>query len=358
MSVFESVDFDHHETVAFFDDQNSGLKSIIAIHSTALGPACGGCRMYPYLNEEAALTDVLRLSRGMSYKNAMADIPFGGGKAVVLGDPNKDKTEGKLLAFGRAVENLGGRYVTAMDVGMKQADLPIIARTTRYAAGYDQPGKTGGDSAPMTALGVFLALKAAVKHRLKTDQLKGLTVAIQGLGKVGMRLAQQLHAEGASLVVADVHAGALREAKEKFGAREVAPDAIVTSECDVLAPCALGAILDDVTVPLLKAKVIAGAANNQLARDRHGAMLRERGVLYAPDYVVNGGGVICVAGQILGWSDAEIEARTRAIAPTLARIFARADAENAPTNIIADRMAQERIARGAAPTPAKFAAAR
>jgi leucine dehydrogenase len=358
MSVFESVDFDHHETVAFFDDQNSGLKSIIAIHSTALGPACGGCRMYPYLNEEAALTDVLRLSRGMSYKNAMADIPFGGGKAVVLGDPNKDKTEAKLLAFGRAVENLGGRYVTAMDVGMKQADLPIIARATRYAAGYDQPGKSGGDSAPMTALGVFLSLKAAVKHRLKTDQLKGLTVAIQGLGKVGMRLATQLHAEGAALVVADTNEAHVRQAENAYGAKVVAPGAIVTAECDVLAPCALGAILDDVTVPLLKAKVIAGAANNQLARDRHGAMLRERGVLYAPDYVVNGGGVICVAGQILGWSDAEIETRTRAIAPTLARIFARADAENAPTNIIADRMAQERIARGAAPTPAKFAAAR
>lgn len=358
MSVFESVDFDHHETVAFFDDQASGLKSIIAIHSTALGPGCGGCRMYPYTDEQAALTDVLRLSRGMSYKNAMADIPFGGGKAVVLGDPAKDKTEAKLLAFGRAVESLGGRYITAMDVGMKQADLPVIARATRYAAGYDQPGKTGGDSGPMTALGVFLGLKAAVKHRLKTDSVKGMTVAIQGVGKVGMLLAAQLHAEGAALIVADVNVNAAREAASKFGARIVGVDAVVTAECDVLAPCALGAIVDDKTVPVVKAKVIAGAANNQLARDRHGAMLRERGVLYAPDYVINGGGVICVAGQILGWSDAEIEKRTRAIAPALSRIFARADAESAPTNVIADRMAEERIARGARPAPAKLTAVR
>ncbi len=346
MSVFESVDFDHHETVAYFDEQKSGLKSIIAIHSTALGPACGGCRMYPYTDEQAALTDVLRLSRGMSYKNAMADIPFGGGKAVVIGDPAKDKTEAKLLAFGRAVESLGGRYITAMDVGMKQADLPVIARATKYAAGYDQPGKTGGDSGPMTALGVFLGLKAAVKHRLKTDQLKGLTVAIQGLGKVGGSLARQLHGDGAKLVVADMHAAHVRQAVDAYGARPVAVDAIVTAECDVFAPCALGAILDDKTVPAMKAKVVAGAANNQLARDHHGAMLRERGVLYAPDYVINGGGVICVAGQILGWSDAEIEKRTRAIAPMLSRIFARADAESAPTNVIADRMAEERIARG------------
>jgi leucine dehydrogenase len=346
MSVFESVDFDHHETVAFFDDKLSGLKSIIAIHSTALGPACGGCRMYPYADEQAAVTDVLRLSRGMSYKNAMADLPLGGGKAVVMGDPNKDKTESKLLAFGRAVENLGGRYITAMDVGMKQADLPVIARATKYAAGFDQPGKTGGDSAPMTALGIFLGLKATVKHRLKTDTLKGLTVAIQGLGKVGMRLAAQLHGEGAKLVVADVHEAHVRQAVDAYGAKPVSPEAIITTDCDVLSPCALGAILDDKTVPAVKANVIAGAANNQLARDHHGAMLREKGVLYAPDYVINGGGVICVAGQIFGWSDAEIEKRTRAIAPTLARIFTRADSEGAPTNVIADRMAQERIARG------------
>ena len=358
MSVFESVDFDHHETVAFFDDKKSGLKSIIAIHSTTLGPGCGGCRMYPYKDGQAALTDVLRLSRGMSYKNAMADIPFGGGKAVVLGDPAHDKTEAKLLAFGRTVENLGGRYITAMDVGVKQADMPVIARATKFVAGYDQPGKTGGDSGPMTALGVFLGVKEAVKHRLKTDTVKGLKIAIQGLGKVGMKLAAQLHAEGATLVVSDVHPAHVQQAVDAYGAKAVSPDAIVTSECDVFSPNALGAILDDKTVPALKAKVVAGAANNQLARDHHGAMLREKGVLYAPDYVINGGGVICVAGQILSWSDAEIEKRVRAIAPTLAHIFARSEAEGAPTNAIADRMAVERMAQGARPAAAKLTAVR
>ena len=210
----------------------------------------------------------------------------------------------------------------------------------------------------MTALGVFLGLREAVKHRLKTEQLKGLTVAIQGLGKVGMKLAAQLHAEGAALVVSDVNAAHVRQAADAYDARTVAPDAIVAAECDVLAPCALGAILDDVTVPALKAKVVAGAANNQLARDAHGAMLRERGILYAPDYVINGGGVICVAGQILGWSDAEIEKRARAIAPTLAQIFARSEADSAPTNMIADRMAEERMARGAWPASAKLTAVR
>ncbi|MGQ0741532.1 MAG: Leu/Phe/Val dehydrogenase [Alphaproteobacteria bacterium] len=355
MSVFESVDFDHHETVAFFDDQHSGLKSIVALHSTVLGPACGGCRMYPYSNGEDALTDVLRLSRGMSYKNAMADLPLGGGKAVVIGHAAKDKTEAKLLAFGRAVESLGGRYITAMDVGIKQADLLVIARATKYAAGYDQPGKTGGDSAPLTALGVFLGLKAAVKHGLKTDRLSGLRVAIQGVGKVGMRVAAQLHAEGAKLTIADLNANAAREGAEKFGAAIVGIDEIVTADCDVLAPCALGAILNDKTVPALKAKVVAGGANNQLERDHHGAMLRDRGVLYAPDYVINGGGVICVAGQIFGWSDAEIERRVRGIPDTLARIFVRADAEGRPPNVIADSMARERLARRQA-APAKMAA--
>src|SRR5579862_2510393 len=212
MSVFEAEDFDHHETVAFFDHKPSGLKAIIALHSTALGPACGGTRVYPYPTSDAALTDVLRLSRGMSYKNAIADLPLGGGKAVFIGDPATDKTEARLLAYADAVNTLGGRYITAMDVGMTQRDMPVIQRGTRYVAGFDQPGKSGGDSGPMTALGVFLGLKAAVKHRLGTDSVKGLTVAVQGLGKVGMSLAKQLHAEGAKLIVTDVNAEAVRRA--------------------------------------------------------------------------------------------------------------------------------------------------
>jgi leucine dehydrogenase len=346
MGLFESPDFDHHEEVAFFDDKASGLKAIIAVHSRALGPACGGARMFPYASSDAALTDVLRLSRGMSYKSAIADLPLGGGKAVILGDPQRDKSEAKLVAYAQAVNALDGRYVTAMDVGMTPKDMPVIARVTKHIAGYDQPGKKGGNSAPATALGVFTGLKAAVKHQLKTDTTKGLTIAIQGLGKVGFGLAERLHAEGAKLVVADINKDAVKMAVDKFAATEVSPDAIVTAQCDVLSPNAMGAILNDDTVPKLKARIVAGAANNQLARDEHGVMLRQRGVLYAPDYVINGGGIICVAGQIYDWDDAEIERRVLAIGPTLAKVFARADAERATTNAIADRMAQERIAQG------------
>ncbi len=345
MGVFEAQDFDHHETVAHFEDKDSGLKAIIAIHSTALGPSCGGTRMYPYADSDAALTDVLRLSRGMSYKSAMADLPLGGGKAVIIGNPQSDITEAKLLAYAEAVNALGGRYITAMDVGIGPREMPVIARGTKYAAGFDQPGKSGGDSGPMTTLGTFVGLKAAVKHRLGTDTTKGLTVAIQGLGKVGMGLAEALHKEGARLLVSDVNAAAVKHAVERFGATALAPEEIVTAQCDVLSPNALGAILNDETLPRLKARVVAGAANNQLARDVHGEMLRNSGVLYAPDYVINAGGIIRVAGQIFEWDDAQIERRTLAIADTLAAIFRRAETEGRTTNLIADRMAQERIAK-------------
>jgi leucine dehydrogenase len=346
MNVFESPDFDHHEEVAFFDDAKTGLKTIIAVHSTSLGPACGGTRMYPYATTDAALTDVLRLSRGMSYKNAIADLPLGGGKAVIIGDPAKDKSEALFLAYAEAINKMSGTYVTAMDVGVLPPDMPIIARGTKYIAGYDIPGKTGGNSGPLTALGVFVGLKAAIKHRLGVDTTKGLTVAIQGLGKVGMDLAERLHAEGARLIVADVNGDAVRTAVDKFGAKNVNVDEIVTVECDVLSPNALGAILNDDSIARLHARVIGGAANNQLERDVHGTQLKDRGILYAPDYVINGGGIIRVAGQIENWSDAEIERRVLNIAPTLTQIFQRATAENRPTNDVADEMARERIARG------------
>jgi leucine dehydrogenase len=348
MSVFEAADFDHHETVAFFDHKASGLRAIIAIHSTALGPACGGTRAYPYESSDAAVTDVLRLSRGMSYKNAIADLPLGGGKAVFIGDPATDKTEARLLAYADAVNTLGGRYITAMDVGMTQQDLPIIARGTKYVAGFDQPGKTGGDSGPMTALGVFLGLKAAVKHRLGVDSTKGLAIAVQGLGKVGMKLARALHEEGARLVVSDVTREFVDRAVAEFDAKAVDVDQIATAECDVFSPNALGAVLNATTIPRLHARVIAGAANNQLAHNEDGEALQARGVLYAPDYVINGGGVICVAGQIFDWSNAEIERRVRAIPDRLTQIFGRAEQDNAPTNVIADRMAEERMANARA----------
>ncbi len=347
MNVFNSSDFDSHEAVAYFNDKKSGLKAIIAVHSTALGPSCGGTRMYPYVDTDAALTDALRLSRGMSYKSAIADLPLGGGKAVILGDPNHDKSDSLFLAFAEAINTLGGRYITAMDVGMTPKDMPIIARHTQYVAGYDQPGKPGGNSAPSTALGVFTGLKAAVKHQLGLDSTKGLTVAVQGLGKVGMNLARRLAGEGAKLIVADVNAAATDEAVQTLGATAVTPEEIVTAACDVLSPNAMGAILDDDSIPRLKARVIAGAANNQLVRDVHGARLMERGILYAPDYVINGGGIICVAGQICNWDDREIERRVLAIGDTLAAIFARASRQGEPTNAVSDAMARERIARGA-----------
>ena len=345
MNPFEAPDFDHHETVAYFDDKDSGLRAIIAIHSTALGPACGGTRMYPYANASDATTDVLRLSRGMSYKSAIANLPLGGGKAVILGDPAKVKTEALLLAYANAVNALGGRYITAMDVGIGPKDLPVIARATEHVAGYDQPGKTGGDSGPMTILGVFVGLKAAVKYRLGVDTTKGLTVAIQGLGKVGMGVAERLHAEGAKLVVADVNGDAVRMAEEKFGAKPVSVDDIAAVDCDVFSPNALGAILNEKSIPKLKARVVAGAANNQLARDSDGDALKARRILYAPDYVINGGGIIRVAGQIFNWNDAEIEQRTLGIADTLGQIFRRAETEGRSTALIADRMAEERIAK-------------
>ena len=359
MNVFDSPDFDHHETVAFFDDKASGLKAIIAIHSTALGPACGGTRMYPYATPDAALTDVLRLSRGMSYKNAIADLPLGGGKAVILGNPATDKSDAKFAAFARAINTLGGRYVTAMDVGILPPDMPVIARGTKFIAGYDQPGKAGGDSGPATALGVFAGLKAAVKHRLGTDTTKGLRVAIQGLGKVGMGVARRLHEEGARLIVADTNLNAVaqggRDARQPLPSRRRTQ--IVTVECDILSPNALGAILNDQSIPRLSAKVIAGGANNQLARDHHGAMLRDRDILYAPDYVINGGGIIRVAAQIENWSDAEVQRRVLGIADTLSAIFTRADAKDGePTNLIADRHgAKKRIAAGEHQGPARAA---
>jgi leucine dehydrogenase len=351
MSVFEADDFSGHEKVAFFNDKESGLHSVIAIHSTALGPACGGVRMYPYADGRAALTDALRLSRGMSYKNAIADLPLGGGKAVIIGNPTHDKTEAKLLAFARAVDSLGGKYITAMDVGVTQDDMRVIARGTSHVAGYDQPGRTGGDSGPLTALGVFVGLKAAVKHRLGVDTTADLRIAIQGLGKVGMGLAERLHREGAHLIVADVNHDLARLAEESFQADIVAPDRIVTCECDVLSPNALGAILTDRSIEGLHARVVAGGANNQLARPENGDALRERGVLYAPDYVINGGGIIRVAGQIHGWSDADIEARVLRIGKTLDAIFARADSEGVATVTVADRIAEERMAAARPPAP-------
>lgn len=346
MSIFDLADFDDHEMVAVCCDRRNGLKSVIAIHSTALGPSLGGTRMYPYATVDAAVTDALRLSRSMSYKNALADLPLGGGKAVIIGHPEHDKSEAMLLAHADRIEALSGRYVTAADLGLMPADLVTIARKTRHVVGYSQQGRAGGDTAPPTALGVFVGLKAAVKHRFGADTVRGLTVAVQGLGNVGMAVARHLHEDGARLIVADPDRGAVQAAVDSFGARSVPPEEVISVACHVLSPNAVGAILDDDSIPRIRARVIAGAANNQLARKGLGSELLSRGILLAPECVIGAGGVICACAQIYGWSDSEIQRRILNIARTADAIFNRAEREGLPTDVVADHMAVERIAAG------------
>lgn len=343
--VFDAPDFDNHETILFGSDPETGLRAIIAVHDTALGPACGGCRMWPYASEAEAVRDVLRLSRGMSYKNAMAGLPLGGGKAVVIGDSRKDKTEAMMRAFGRVVEQLGGRYITAEDVGTTVADMQAMGQSTRHVAGLSKGSAASGDPSPFTAYGVFLGLKAAVRHRLGTDSLKGLRVAVQGLGNVGGNLARQLAEAGATLVVSDIHADAVARAVEAYGATALPPERIHAAEVDVFAPCALGAVLHERSVAEMKASVVAGAANNQLATDPVGELLRQRGILYAPDYVINAGGIINVAAEVMHAYDRDAVLRqVERIPATLAEVFRRADADGRPTSEVADRMARERLA--------------
>jgi leucine dehydrogenase len=347
MDVFGMREFDGHERVVFGYDEPTGLRSIIAIHSTALGPAAGGCRMWAYGSTSEALTDVLRLSRGMSYKNAMAGLPFGGGKAVIIADSRKPKSAELFQAYGRFVGSLGGQYVTAEDVGTTIADMEQVARVTSFVSGLGhKPGEAGGDPAPKTALGVFLGLEAAARFRLGRSDLEGLSVAVQGVGGVGYHLCRLLAAEGAKLRVADVRPNATQRVSDEFGAAVVSADAILFEDVDVLAPCALGAVLNSQSIPLLKARIVAGAANNQLAESRDGTALQLTGVLYAPDYVVNAGGIISVAREYAGGaSEAQVTAEIHAIAPRLTEIFERARREGRSTNVVADQMASERIGR-------------
>jgi len=354
MDLFQMQDFDSHEQVTFGCDAASGLRAIIAIHSTTLGPAAGGCRMWPYAALSDAVADALRLSRGMSYKNAMADLPFGGGKAVIIGDA-REKTSQRMEAFGRLVDSLGGRYITAEDVGTTTTDMEHVARATRFESGLardsgrltDSAMSVGGDPGPKTALGVFLGLKAAVRFRLGRASLEGLKVAVQGLGGVGYPLCRLLAAEGAALIVADSRPGAAQRVCQDLGALEVPAAAILAQDVDVFAPCALGAILDSRSIPALRARVVAGAANNQLARDEDGEALMRAGILYAPDYVINAGGIISVAHEYrgdFGW--AQVKAEIDKIPVRLTEIFERARREGRPTSAVADEMARERLANG------------
>jgi leucine dehydrogenase len=349
MEVFDMPEFDGHELVLFGHDAPTGLRAVIAIHSTALGPAAGGCRMWPYATTTEAVADVLRLARGMSYKNAMAGLPFGGGKAVLIGDAAKDKSPELFAAFGRMVDSLRGRYVTAEDVGTTTADMAHVARATKYVSGLgrevDEVGEAGGDPSPKTALGVFLGIQAAVKFRLGRNDLAGLTVAVQGAGGVGYHLCGLLAAAGARLKVADVLPRALERACDEFKATPVDPAAVLEEPADVLAPCALGAILTARSIARQRATVVAGAANNQLALGQDGEALRAAGVLYAPDYVINAGGIISVAREYYGGTEAQVLQDIDAIPARLTEIFERARREQCTTNEVADRMARERLGR-------------
>ncbi len=337
MAVFASPHFDDHELVAFHADQASGLRAIVALHNTALGPGLGGLRMWPYADETAALDDVLRLSRGMTYKAALAGLSFGGGKAVIIGDPRTGKSEALLRAMGRFVDSLGGRYHTAEDVGTTVADMDVLGAETVFAHGVSNGS---GNPSPATAYGVYVGIRAAVRYRLGRDDLAGVVVAVQGLGNVGFRLAELLADAGARLLVADVDAGAVQRAVAALGAEAVAPERIHAVVADIFAPCALGAVIDDDSLPELGARIIAGSANNQLAEDRHGAALKRRGILYAPDYVINAGGLIDVASEGPDYDPAAVLKRTNGIADTLESIFRRAERQDAPTDRVADRMAE------------------
>ena len=300
MDLFTLPDFDDHEQVVFGHDRPSGLRAIVAIHSTALGPAAGGCRMWPYPSSDEALTDALRLSRGMSYKNAMAELGLGGGKAVILGDARTAKTPELLQAFGRLVESLGGRYITAEDVGTTTGDMQQVAAATGFVSGLARgTGEVGGDPGPQTALGVFFGIQAAVRFQLGRS-LEGLTVAVQGLGGVGHPLCRLLAADGARLKVADARRERAEQVREELGATVVGTETIFDEDADVFAPCALGAVLHEHTIARLRARVVAGAANNQLAAAADGDALLKAGILYAPDYVINAGGIINVAHEYRG----------------------------------------------------------
>jgi leucine dehydrogenase len=349
MPVFDHADFDQHESLQFVQDPKSGLKAIIAIHSTALGPAAGGCRHWQYATDADALTDALRLSRGMTYKNAVAGLEFGGGKAVILADDAAPKSPELFHAFGRAVEDLGGKYITAEDVGCSVEDMRQVNEVTGYVSGLPRSGgDAGGDPSPLTALGVFLGIEAAVESRLGIDSLQGIRVAVQGVGHVGLHLCRLLHEAGAILTVSDVNRDNLQLTRDELPVTEIAPADLLYADVDVLAPCALGNILTSQTIPKLKASIVAGAANNQLATEADGARLADRDILYAPDYVINAGGIINVAREYYGGSSEEqVRTEIDGIPERLKLIFDESKTSKQPTNIIADELARRIVASAA-----------
>jgi len=349
VSVFDRSDHlkdAGHEQVVFCQDRASGLKAIIAVYSTALGPALGGTRFYPYASEDAAVEDVLKLSKAMAYKAACAGIDLGGGKAVILGDPSRDKSEALLRAYGRFVQSLGGRYYTACDVGTFVQDMDVIAKETSYATGRSPEDGGAGDSAVLTAFGVFQAMRAAAQHTWGAPTLTGRRVAVEGVGKVGHHLVEHLLADGASVVVSDVSAAALARS-QALGADVMDVEAMRTTDCDVYAPCALGGSVTDELVPALQARIVCGAANNQLAHPGVEKVLADRGILYTPDYVANAGGLVQVADEAVGRGGFRFErakAKATQIFDTTLAIFALADSDGVPPAVAADRLAEQRMA--------------
>ncbi|MGW5274420.1 Leu/Phe/Val dehydrogenase [Streptomyces sp. NPDC004044] len=335
-----------HEQVVLCQDRASGLKAVIAIHSTALGPALGGTRFYPYASEEEAVADALNLARGMSYKNAMAGLDHGGGKAVIIGDPEKIKTEELLLAYGRFVASLGGRYVTACDVGTYVADMDVVARECPWTTGRSPENGGAGDSSVLTAFGVFQGMRASAQHLWGDPTLRGRKVGVAGVGKVGHHLVEHLLKDGAEVVITDVRDESVRRITELHPEIAVAADTaalIRTEGLDIYAPCALGGALNDDTVPVLTAKVVCGAANNQLAHPGVEKDLADRSILYAPDYVVNAGGVIQVADELHGFDFDRCKAKASKIFDTTLAIFARAKDDGVPPAAAADRIAEQRM---------------
>jgi leucine dehydrogenase len=346
MSVFDHLEFDNHESLHYFNDDKTGLRAIVAVHSTALGPAAGGTRRWVYENDADALTDVLRLSRGMSYKNAVAGLKFGGGKAVILASGDAPKSPELFRTFGRCVNSIGGDYVTAEDVGCSVEDMRYVHEVTEYVSGLPQSGHdAGGDPSPWTALGCFEGIKAAAEARLGSESLEGLRIAVQGVGHVGLHLCRFLHEAGAELHISDVNRDNLGMTTDEMPATVVAPNELLFTDVDVLAPCALGNILTSATIPKIKAKIIAGAANNQLATAEDGVRLAERDILYAPDYVINAGGIISVAAEYYGnSSEDDVRADVGRIKDRLEDIFRQAKDTGRPTNELADELARKLIA--------------
>jgi len=344
MKIFTQMTKHDHEQIVFGQDKEAGLWAIIAIHDTSLGPALGGTRMWPYETEEQALNDVLRLSRGMTYKAAATGLSLGGGKGVIIGDPDKDKSEVLFRAYGRLVEGLHGRFVTGEDVGIDVRDVEWMRTETMYVVGISEALGGGGDPSPVTARGVYFGMRACMEEVFGTSSLKGMAVAVQGLGHVGMNLLELLHGERVKSFVCDLHEDRVELAVQRFKAEPVAPEEIYDVDAEIFAPCALGAIVNDETIPRFKFKIIAGSANNQLADEKkHGSLLKEKNILYAPDYVINAGGLINVANEIEAYNRDRALRQAEGIYGTLKAVFQIAREEDIPTSLASNRMAERRI---------------